>query len=112
MLFDWNENGLETHGDIQVERRCARTARASERGCGLIALFTRDRWERSGTPGLSIAPASKLIANSYLTSDSRFCPSAVLTGRGEAGNCNTVARWPSHSRVSNTVSPSGNSSAS
>jgi hypothetical protein len=23
--------------------------------------------------------------------ESRFCPSAALTGRGEAGNCNTVA---------------------
>jgi hypothetical protein len=31
MLFDWNENGLETHDDIQVEHRCARTAHASER---------------------------------------------------------------------------------
>src|SRR5207245_11505289 len=48
----------------------------------------------------------------YLTSESRFCPSAAFTGRGEAGNCSTVACWPSHSRVSSTVSPSGNSSAS
>src|SRR5437016_13350896 len=48
MLFDRNENGLETHGDIQMERRCAHTARASERGCGLLAIFTRDPWERSG----------------------------------------------------------------
>ena len=48
----------------------------------------------------------------YLTSESRFCPSAALTGRGEAGNCTTVACWPSHSRVSSTISPSGNSRAS
>ena len=31
--------------------------------------------------------------------------------RREAGNCSTVACWPSHSWVSSTVSPSGNSSA-
>jgi hypothetical protein len=48
----------------------------------------------------------------YLTSESRFWPSAAFTGRGDAGNCSTVACWPSHSRVSSTVSPSGNSSAS
>jgi hypothetical protein len=70
MLSDWNENGLETHDDIQVEHRCARTARASKRGCELIALFTRDLWERSGTPGLSIAPASKL--DSAQLPDERF----------------------------------------
>jgi hypothetical protein len=29
-----------------------------------------------------------------------------------AGNCSTVARWPSHSRVSSTTWPSGNSNAS
>ena len=40
------------------------------------------------------------------------CPSAVFTERAEAGNCSTVACWPSHIRVSSTVSPSGNSSAS
>jgi hypothetical protein len=48
----------------------------------------------------------------YLMSELRFCSSAAFTGRGEAGNCSTVACWPSHSRVSSTVSPSGNSSAS
>jgi hypothetical protein len=29
-----------------------------------------------------------------------------------AGNCNTVARWPSHRRVRSTICPSGNSNAS
>src|SRR5262245_35047923 len=63
---------------------------------------------------VSCKQASKLDSEqlSYLTSEPRFCRFASLTGRVEAGNCSTVARWPSHSRVSNTVSPSGNSSAS
>jgi hypothetical protein len=43
---------------------------------------------------------------------SRLCSCAAFTGRGVAGNCSTLARWPSHSRVSSTISPSGNSSAS
>ena len=38
--------------------------------------------------------------------------SAVPAGRRVAGNCRTVARWPSHKRVSRTTCPSGNSSAS
>ena len=44
--------------------------------------------------------------------ESRLCSCAAFTGRGVAGNCSTLARWPSHSRVSSTISPSGNSSAS
>src|SRR6266581_4945714 len=38
--------------------------------------------------------------------------SAWLLVRGKAGNCSTVACWPSHNRVSSTICPSGNSSAS
>jgi hypothetical protein len=34
------------------------------------------------------------------------------SGRAAAGNCSTVARWPSHRRVSSTTCPSGNSNAS
>ena len=47
-----------------------------------------------------------------LTIESRLCSCAAFTGRGVAGNCSTLARWPSHSRVSSTISPSGNSNAS
>src|SRR6266568_2223914 len=38
--------------------------------------------------------------------------SAWLLVRGKAGNCSTVACWPSHNRVSSTICPSRNSSAS
>src|SRR5439155_26802980 len=55
---------------------------------------------------------SQNAASPYLTSESCFCLSAAFTGRPEAGNCSTVACWPSLMRVSSTVSPSGNSSAS
>jgi hypothetical protein len=47
--------------------------------------------------------------------DSRSCGSTVLSAvaaRALAGNCSTVARWPSHKRVTSTTCPSGNSSAS
>src|SRR5258705_1846538 len=48
--------------------------------------------------------------------DSRSCRSATVSSavaaRDPAGNCSTVARWPSHKRVTSTTCPSGNSSAS
>ncbi len=37
---------------------------------------------------------------------------SAFSGSGSAGSCNTVACWPSHSRVTGTIWPSGNSSAS
>jgi hypothetical protein len=36
----------------------------------------------------------------------------LASGRAPAGNCSTVARWPSHRRESSTTCPSGNSNAS
>jgi len=48
--------------------------------------------------------------------DSRSCRSTTVSStvaaRDPAGNCSTVARWPSHKRVTSTTCPSGNSSAS
>ena len=44
-------------------------------------------------------------------SDASASPSAPW-GALDAGNCSTVARWPSHSRVNRTTCPLGNSSAS
>ena len=48
--------------------------------------------------------------------DSRSCGSTTLPSAiaafAPAGNCSTVARWPSHKRVTSTTCPSGNSSAS
>ena len=48
--------------------------------------------------------------------DSRSCRSttvlSAIAARVSAGNCSTVARWPSHKRVTRTTCPSGNSSAS
>ena len=47
---------------------------------------------------------------------SRSCGSttvfSAVAARVSAGNCSTVARWPSHKRVTRTTCPSGNSSAS
>jgi len=37
---------------------------------------------------------------------------SLASGQAAAGNCSTVARWPTHSHVSSTTWPSGNSSAS
>jgi len=44
-------------------------------------------------------------------SNASVSPSAPW-GALDAGNCSTVARWPSHSRVNRTTCPLGNSSAS
>ena len=48
--------------------------------------------------------------------DSRSCRSTTVSSavaaRDPAGNCSTVARWPSHRRETSTTSPSGNSNAS
>ena len=43
---------------------------------------------------------------------SRVASFSLTSGRAAAGNCSTVARWPTHRRVSSTTCPSGNSSAS
>src|SRR6266446_4008620 len=79
--------------------------------------FTHHHSESDRHPGrsrLSCEQLGKLDRQQpdYLTSESPFCRSAAFTRRREAGNCSTVACWPSHSRVSSTVSPSGNSTAS
>src|SRR5262245_65813938 len=46
ILFDRNENGLEPMAISKWSAVVRARARASERGCGLLALFTRDPWER------------------------------------------------------------------
>ena len=63
----------------------------------------------------SIAPTARKLDGErpdQVTREPRFCGSASFVARGEAGNCSTVACCPSHSRVSNTTCPSGNSNAS
>src|SRR5215471_3146944 len=119
MLLDRNENGLETHGDLlAISHSCAPPAvRAGGRGFKTSRRFAHDPAESDRHPGrslLSCQQPGKLDREQpdYRTSEAPFCRSAAFTGRGEAGNCSTVACWPSHSRVSSTVSPSGNSSAS
>ena len=46
------------------------------------------------------------------TKPTRCCSRASASVFGCAGNCSTVAAWPSRNSVSNTMRPSGNSSAS
>ena len=46
------------------------------------------------------------------TRGSLFCCFASFTARGEAGSCSTVARCAGRSRVTNTIWPLANSSAS
>jgi hypothetical protein len=97
-------------GRVAARPACAhRWARLLAVLCAAYGRATGSRCSR-----LSCIQRGKLDCEQpdYLTSESRFWPSAAFTGRGEAGNCSTVACWPSHIRVSSTVSPSGNSSAS
>src|SRR5262245_2570280 len=120
MLLDRNENGLETHGDLlAISHSCARRRPWAAVGEALrhLAVSRTPPAESDRHPGrslLSCKQPGKLDREQpdYRPSEAPFCRSAAFTGRGEAGNCSTVACWPSHSRVSSTVSPSGNSSAS
>ncbi len=48
----------------------------------------------------------------YPTKPTRCCSRASAAVFGCAGSCNTLAAWPARNIVSNTVRPSGNSSAS
>src|SRR5262245_18385476 len=120
MLLDRNENGLETHGDLlAISHSCVRRRPCSEVGKAFGRLAVSRTTPAAGYrhPGrslLSCQQPGKLDREQpdYRTSEAPFCCSASFTGLGEAGNCSTVACWPSHSRVSSTVSPSGNSSAS
>jgi hypothetical protein len=82
---------------------------------GFIAA--RGEWKSHRHPDgslLSLRQPGKVDSKrpDQLTRESRFCCSASFLARGEAGNCSTVACWPSHSRASRTIFPSGNSSAS
>src|SRR5262249_19069204 len=62
----------------------------------------------------SIAVTSKLDRKQrhQATREPCLLSSVWLLVSGEAGNCSTVACCPSHSRVSSTICPPGNSSAS
>ena len=42
MLFDRNENGLETHSDLQFERLLRVVRAQAGRGRGLLAVFAHD----------------------------------------------------------------------
>src|SRR5262245_20972715 len=95
---------------------CERDAGSRARG----VLFGRDAPSQLPSPDprrraryVSYQQAVRL-AGATGSGDERnvLLSSASFAARGEAGNWSTVACWPSYSRVSSTVSPSGNSSAS
>src|SRR6516162_6422639 len=116
VLFDRHQNGLETHRDLpSVRASPAARAEVSEALDALRFAHNPPQSERHFARSLlSCQQPGKLDREQpdYLTSELLFCRSPAVTGCGEAGSCSTVACWPSHRRVSSTVSPSGNSSAS
>jgi hypothetical protein len=69
-----------------------------------------------GGPSSARWPSSRASGPQIESEDSRSCGSTTVSSavaaRAPAGNCSTVARWPSHKRVTSTSCPSGNSSAS
>src|SRR5215510_2496591 len=76
MLFNRNENGLETHGHLQFERLSGRTG---ERSCGVLAVSRATHGERSD--GLSTIQRVSSRATSRLP-DERI---ALLPLRGVHG---------------------------
>src|SRR6516164_1843660 len=103
-------------GEIAVHRSdpllCFDTAyqtgrRAPASPCGTVHA------RPSRGDGLLIGPTdTDLTRGRYPTNATRVCSSTSAGVDGCAGNCSTVASWPSHNSVSSTISPSGNSSAS
>ena len=95
----------------------------SGRSCqarGLLGKITKPDLQATGCAGGSSyctrRSARIRLRDQIESEDSRSCgsttvPSAVAAF-APAGNCSTVARWPSHKRVTSTTCPSGNSSAS
>src|SRR5262252_9628734 len=68
--------------------------------------------EKSHRALVALGLAISVQTKSEGSRTSRLTASPAVTGCAPIGNCNTVARWPSHRRVSSTTCPSGNSSAS
>jgi hypothetical protein len=62
--------------------------------------------------GSRTRPPRRVQAKSEGSFTAGLAASFITTGCSVAGNCNTVACWPSISRVSSTTCPSGNSNAS
>ena len=81
---------------------------------GAMRSRGRKRWhiEKSHRALVALSQYVSVQAKSEGSRTSRLTASPAATGCAPIGNCNTVARWPSHRRVSSTTCPSGNSSAS
>ena len=81
---------------------------------GAMRSRGRKRWhiEKSHRALVALSQYVSVQAKSEGSRTSRLTASPAAAGCAPIGNCNTVARWPSHRRVSSTTCPSGNSSAS
>jgi hypothetical protein len=72
----------------------------------LSARFKKRAAERKGNR------STRAATRHHATAEPRIFSCAGLATRADAGNCSTVARWPSHRRVTSAICPSGNSRAS
>ena len=87
---------------------------------GWGTAIAKAKLQATGTAGGSLyctrRSARIRLRDQIENEDSRSCRSTTVSSavaaRDPAGNCSTVARWPSHKRVTSTTCPSGNSSAS
>jgi hypothetical protein len=89
-----------------------------ERVCDALPGAMRSRGgnvgniEKSHRALVALSQHVSVQAKSEGSRTSRLTASPAAAGCAPIGNCNTVARWPTHRRVSSTTCPSGNSSAS
>src|SRR5262245_54229353 len=82
---------------------------------GAMRSRGRKRWRYIEKSHRALAALSQYVsvqAKSEGSRTSRLTASPAASACAPIGNCNTVARWLSHKRVSSTTCPSGNSSAS
>jgi len=94
--------------------RARRHERTCPRSRGSARRSTQARVRRAlGHPKSSSAHRTRRHAADQVSARATGLASLVsIAACGEAGNCSTFARWPSHKRVSSTIWPPGNSSAS
>src|SRR6266581_820851 len=85
---------------------------ATRAGNADIRLRRHSSWDPDGSFLSLSCPGFDRKQRHQATREPCLLSSAWLLVRGKAGNCSTVACWPSHNRVSSTICPSGNSSAS
>src|SRR6266571_8344150 len=100
----------EGNADDAVDSQ-GRALEALRRGAQNLAQSMQQQGGRAITAAHEPWRRASMTRN-YPAKATRSCACASSLVLGFAGNCNTVASWPSHKNVRRSICPSGSSSAS